>query len=478
MVHLVPKQTEILMEGMTMKNRHIFPIIFIIAIGCEKKFEFKPAFPSDCEKKIGSSHFLWGFECEECIGSIGNSLIEDVDGDGKQEVIVGFAGVKGRIYALNGEDGSILWTFKPKGATDCFLSSSADLNGDGKIEVVASCGDYNERKMKVYALKGKNGSILWSHEPSGIPSYTSIGDVDGDGIYEVILQTLCIDKDGVLCSPHYIYALNGEDGSILWKFESENPRSYFPPSLGDIDGDGKLEIGSGASELGGELLILNGGDGSLLWEFYPQESIRVPPTYVDMDDDGNLEVIIRGSKHIYALRNDGSIIWSVEIGWGGSPLSVGKEGSHLIFLSGDLRAINENGEVMWNANPPAADAWLSPVIGDIDGDGKLEALHGKHRELYLINLEDGSFSFFYEEPWDERCEDYYSDIFGCMDLSDFFLADVNGDCILDVVAQFGYKISVISTGSSVPPPPLLPWPAFMHDVKRTGLYTGDPYPPW
>jgi hypothetical protein len=56
---------------------------------------------------------------------------------------------------------------------------------------------------------------------------------------------------------------------------------------------------------------------------------------------------------------------------------------------------------------------------------------------------------------------------------------IDNDGKLEVVfGSYDKKIYTIKTNSQVPPPNLLPWSKFKHDVKNTGLYTGDPYPPW
>jgi hypothetical protein len=59
------------------------------------------------------------------------------------------------------------------------------------------------------------------------------------------------------------------------------------------------------------------------------------------------------------------------------------------------------------------------------------------------------------------------------------ITDIDNDGKLEVVFDsYDKKIYTIKTNSPVPPPNLLPWPMARHDVKNTGLYTGDPYPPW
>src|SRR5262249_40575706 len=56
----------------------------------------------------------------------------DFDGQPGNEVVA--CGLDGHVYAFRGTDGSTLWT-SPSALT-CFMPSIADLNGDGKAEVI------------------------------------------------------------------------------------------------------------------------------------------------------------------------------------------------------------------------------------------------------------------------------------------------------------------------------------------------------
>jgi outer membrane protein assembly factor BamB len=70
-----------------------------------------------------------------------------------------------------------------------------------------------------------------------VRSSPALGDIDNDGKLEVVVGS----------DDHKIYALNGENGSLLWSYST----GYFvrsSPSLGDIDNDGKLEVVVGSGD--------------------------------------------------------------------------------------------------------------------------------------------------------------------------------------------------------------------------------------
>ena len=69
----------------------------------------------------------------------------------------------------------------PNGGDVWVARSIDDLNGDGVQDVIAGSFDTN-----VYAMDGKNGTILWTF-PTGYRVYSvyPIGDLTGDGVPEV-----------------------------------------------------------------------------------------------------------------------------------------------------------------------------------------------------------------------------------------------------------------------------------------------------
>ncbi len=313
----------------------------------------------------------WSYTTGEMVYS--SPALGDIDGDGTIEIVIGSH--DGTLRVLNGENGTIQWS---KTLPDSVFSTPAlgDIDRDGTIEVVYT-GFYGE----VIALNGENGTVQWEIDtPGNNPSSPSLGDIDGDGTMEVIVA-----------SGHIIYTLNGENGSLQWDYyRGGGSTSPSPPSLGDIDGDGTLEILVVANDA--EIHALNGEDGSLQWGYRPGGQIYgVTPALGDIDGDGTMEVVTGSLDYnVYVLNGeDGSLQWESATGdWiYSSPALADTDGDgtiEVIIGSDDdnIYAFNgENGTVQWTY---AADHNVrgSPVIGNIDADDNLEILVGSYYSTF------------------------------------------------------------------------------------------------
>lgn len=145
----------------------------------------------------------------------------------------------------------------------------------------------------------------------------------------------------------------------FWQYETDWPISSSP-ALGDIDNDGNLEVVIGAYD--GNLYALNAEDGSFLWSYETNGSIRSSPVLGDIDGDDSLEAVFMSDVcTVYAVNGeDGSFLWS--------------------YITPGNRVIS----------PSAA-------LGDIDGDGLLEVvIGGGDYRLYALNGEDGSVLWSYQ----------------------------------------------------------------------------------
>jgi outer membrane protein assembly factor BamB len=158
----------------------------------------------------------------------------DLDGDGRPELVI--AAYDGQVYALRAKDGAVLWSARPGETYIMAPTSIGDLDGDGRPEVVAT-------SKRVTALRA-DGTVLWSVAPAlpagawGITRGVALADMDGDGGLD------CVFTNGA----GMLRVLRGKDGAQLYEFDAglvhdgRCANNSHAPTVADFDGDGRLDV--------------------------------------------------------------------------------------------------------------------------------------------------------------------------------------------------------------------------------------------
>ncbi|HUS80611.1 MAG TPA: FG-GAP-like repeat-containing protein, partial [Armatimonadota bacterium] len=284
----------------------------------------------------------------------------DLDGDGADEVVV--ASDTGQVRALDA-GGRVLWTFDGGKRARINCLACADVNGDGRAEVM--CGGDGARLI----LLGPDGGKQWEVNPPayrGIPSDVMTvlpADVDGDGVPEVICgcrswQYFAYDRDGKQLWRNVIYAhsatvgwaddfdgdgraeiVGGNEYYTLNLIDNDGRRIFNAGRLGpnqtavssaDVNGDGLPEVLVGTDA--GELVCFD-GKGNRVWETNVGDRVtRILPA--DLDGDGADEIVCAGeSANVFALHLDGSALWRAPIADGVYDLALVREGNRLMIAA-------------------------------------------------------------------------------------------------------------------------------------------------
>ncbi len=242
----------------------------------------------------------------------------------------------------------------------------ADLDqnpGNGK-EIVVTTTDGH-----VHALSA-SGSILWSAStpnqscasaPASDKLYSSpvVGDLFGTGELYVV-----VGYGGFRGKPcdGGVAAYRGATGELAWKFSvkewSQKKRFfafrhavYGTPSLADVDGDGKLEVGFGSFDRNVYLLNSNG---SVRWYYNAADTVFSTPAFANVGGDSKLEMLIgtdiSKNTRINPPTRNGGYLYAFKAGVSAPP------GKKFLFRSHELQ--------LWRASFPQV-IQASPVIADI-----------------------------------------------------------------------------------------------------------------
>ena len=287
-----------------------------------------------------NSPFELGSELTSC-----SPAIVDIDKGGHMEIFAGSS----KIYAfrpngdeyIDGDHDVLTWgVFAPEGEKFVAAPAVADIDNDEDIEVVAV--DWNTRKVYVW---NSDGTVQqgWPRDVGINPwSTPALGNIAGDGKLEVVVG----NGDG------NIYAWNSDGTEVV--DGDGNPATlgvlkvtgsmwlYGSAALADIDNDGYDEVIIGGRD--GKLYALNGNGSNVPhFPYVTTGPITCSPAVGDVDDDGQPEIVFAsGNYKVYVINTDSTSV----PGWPKSGIN----------MSGDIQP--------------------SPALGDLDGDGKLDVIIG------------------------------------------------------------------------------------------------------
>jgi outer membrane protein assembly factor BamB len=323
-----------------------------------------------------------GYPKEDLHGVVVAPAAADTDGDGRMEIAFG---AFDRNFYLLESDGTVRWYYQ---AADTIWSSPlfVQLDDDPQLEVVTASdvtlgpnegGGYlqafdttSRYPMRIAFATG----FLWRTPNLGQVPYSSpaVGDVlpeePGD---EIVIGSGCYfppsggDRPG-----KWVKIFRTRDGAEVQTLNVPPGGTCMSssPALGDIDGDGRLEVvisNGDDTDAGGDgigrVIAWDPETPSPKWSTIPHNPISAPgsldgndkaagfflsPVIADLDGNGSLEVVV--ANH-----------WSVHVlaGGSGTPLtcqSLACGAQPSMFAWGSLKA--------------------TPAVADVDGDGALDVV--------------------------------------------------------------------------------------------------------
>ncbi len=295
-------------------------------------------------------------------GRVRQVAVGDIDGDGQPEIIVpdGYGMQPDAVFAWNGA------TWEDQGATRLGTSSRAgavrlaDVDDDGDLDLfISDWGDAPPGSPGVGHLYANDGGGHFTEVVGALPSDLSnvgTGPIDADFVdvdTDNDLDLLIASREG----DSYLL-INDGSGVFTWTdgMLPKQPGPYvYGPGECDVDNDGDVDMWLDGGERNGlEELLINDGNGA----FSDQTTARVTgnPTAddnavicADVDQDGDMDAVIASlSDSERVLQNDGT-------------------GNFTLM---DSTFADSDGN-------PLSDSTLGMAVGDIDGDGILDAVTGQ-----------------------------------------------------------------------------------------------------
>jgi len=292
----------------------------------------------------------------------------DVDGDGYKDIITGSWWGDGMYWRKNpGNTGSEWETRKICDLTNIETIRFYDIDGDGQLEIFPNCP--NEPVFFIKLTGFENGEVKYtkhivSEENAG--HGLGVGDINGDGKLEIITSR------GVYHMP--------EGGALagLWQFSQEFEMGFgasVPILVHDVDGDGLADIIYGSGHNYGLFWLRQTKTeaGTRVWEKHVIDgawSQYHDMQLMDINNDGKLE-LVTGKRYKAHNGNDPGDDEHVFI-------------CYYTFTDGRLyRHMIEYGDPQNGAS--GVGLWFDAA--DLNGNGKLDLIAPGKEGLYLFSQE-------------------------------------------------------------------------------------------
>jgi len=298
-------------------------------------------------------------------------ILEDVTGDGIQEIIIGtrhnttlklliYDGSGNLIKEINESD-------DVSGDNHIYARAVTDIDNDGDLELVASrSSGYNLWSRGVEVFDYASGNRKWFYSIGPQPLALNIADITGDQNKEIIFGTRGPanghNVNGFTDNRCYAICLD-KDGNLLWSREFEG--SGFVDSevsVVDLDGDNKNEVIYTSRAHGwqwwdgdiGRIYLLNPDNGEIIKEYNAANPLIV---------NGIADIIGDDKKEILVNYQDAST-------------QTGK----ILMFDDSLNLLQEyvvSGSILRVC-----------AINDLNGDGRLETIVRKMMANEFVVLDE------------------------------------------------------------------------------------------
>lgn len=211
---------------------------------------------------------------------------------------------------------------------------------------------------------------------TGTSSSPHATDLNKDGVLDIVLGAGAKEWEA---SANGVLAFNGQNGELLWSAPVRN-QITGSPHFQDVTGDSVADVFIGGRSA--QLVAINGATGAVLWEYLTDTG------GIDFENDTSI-------LNFYNLQNipdqDADGLPDLLTAYGGfvkaQPFETGRPTGRLVVVSA------ATGKLLAAAPlPDKGETYMSPVLHDFEGQGRLSVIFGTGGEtlggsLYLASLE-------------------------------------------------------------------------------------------
>lgn len=266
----------------------------------------------------------------------------DANRDGLTDVVIADH-CKG-VFVYFG-DGTGTWRNASAGLPTVGSEDAAfgDFNKDGCLDVAIVAA--SEEGVRAFTGDCKG---VWRESSKGLSqtewgNAVEMADVDGDGNLDIVAA--------YSRGPRVWLG----DGRGSWKEASEGMPApdvhglYWGIAVGDVNGDGRLDVASGAAVPGPEVFIQEAGPAGIRWRkasdgLIPMNALGV--ALGDLDNDGKTDLVVAGKSNleeiggvygVFVFKGDGAGTWTLQTNnglpadgrertWGAAVADINRDG--------------------------------------------------------------------------------------------------------------------------------------------------------
>ncbi len=321
------------------------------------------------------------------------STITDIGGDGRDDVLLGTAWGGRTAFAIAGDSGDIFFqhdSYQNPPSGWCYaVNPIEDLTGDGLDEVLAAFGNDTRAAYCFDGASSGDATVIWkwNADYDGVESIASIGDVNGDGYADAAAG--CggnfIDNRVVMIDGSSI----GDPALTIWAYETGSTLQDVSP-IRDVNGSGIDDVLAGGWD--DYVYCIEGGSagtGEVIWQRLIGTVVMKVESIRDVNFDGIDDVLVGSWDNAIVCLNgaNGDDVWITPTGslnggdvWTISPIpDVDGDGiADVLAGSFDTKIYcvsGTTGQILWTYSTGNR-LYTVRSIPDVNGDGIADAIGG------------------------------------------------------------------------------------------------------